>query len=286
MTMRASALLCAAMTFVLPSDAFAQRRDVEWRQVFDMPRGANLPAGVQADILGIQIGEPYADAMAKLERIRNEPANSGPPPRIGLRQIGLRTLPNNETLIADHPENVILVRQMRGAGARRYDDVLNIRFSAPSSGHQVVSVMRTIRYQDAADEPKISELLAQVKAKYGGDPRVLSGSDAASRNLRIQYGDGRVVAGSDLLSTCQNQTTIGHAASIPSINATGDCDVVLNIQVDIGISPDHARSIVMTLSDNERAKANVTADLEFFRTYVEEQMRKMQGENRAPAPRL
>lgn len=286
MTMRASALVCAAMAFGMPTDAAAQRRDVEWRQVLNTPRGANLPAGVQADILGIQIGEPYADAMAKLARIRSEPANSGPQPQIGTRQIGLRTLPNNETLIAEHPENVILVRKMRGAGARPYDDVLNIRFSAPSSGHQVVSITRSIRYQDSPDEPKISEFLAQIKAKYGGELRTLTGSDNAVRYLRIQYDNGRVVAGQDLLSACMDQTSVGHAASIPSINASGDCDVVLNIQIDAGISPDHARAIVMTLSDNERAKANVTADLEFFRTYVEELMQRLQSQNRAPSPRL
>ncbi|QCI63951.1 hypothetical protein [Phreatobacter stygius] len=275
-------LACAVMTAV-----YAQTPQVQWRQVANTPKGLNLPSGVKADILGIGLGDTYAEATAALARLRTEAGPTSPPPQERKTEILHHT--STGGLLASFVSDIIMIRPLPGTGgAGRISESLSVRFSAPASGHQVVAVSRNLTYQNSADEPRLSEVLAQLKAKFGAEPRVLTGSDQRTRYLRIQYDNGRAIAPADgnLMSSCMAQTTITAASSIASINTAGNCDVVLNMTVTTGISPDHIQRVEFVLSDNERAKVNATADYAFIEAYAKEVMQGLQNQNRAATPRL
>jgi hypothetical protein len=72
------------------------------------------------------------------------------------------------------------------------------------------------------------------------------------------------------------------SGDIPRINQGGGCDVVFVVEFQLGMSSDHAKYIKMTLSDNERTKANVGADFAFFDAYA----RDLQARSRGTPPKL
>ena len=53
--------------------AHAQKQ-IEWKQVYNMPKGLNQPKGVSLDILGIELGDTYAEVKAKLTKLLAETA--------------------------------------------------------------------------------------------------------------------------------------------------------------------------------------------------------------------
>jgi len=62
---------------------------------------------------------------------------------------------------------------LAGRGQKPPTNFIEITFSAPSSGHQVTSVDRTLTYDDPADQPKISEALASLEQRLGMKDDVL-----------------------------------------------------------------------------------------------------------------
>ena len=61
-----------ALALIASSPAIAQLQKIEWKQTVNQPKGQNMPQGVTADILGIEAGDGYAGAKAKLEKLKNE----------------------------------------------------------------------------------------------------------------------------------------------------------------------------------------------------------------------
>ncbi len=268
-----AAALCAGLSA-------ANAQQIEWKQTLNLPKGLNMPQGVLADILGIELGETYPSARARLEAIQRE-ANLPDRDR-NLRETKIvfdLPRPGGGAIEAAYIGGVLL-KLDRSKSAEH----IEIRFSAPSSGHQVMGVRRQISYDSQQEQPRTSELLANLKAKYKSEPR--SYRIASNHIYVFQYNDGRVFnpPGANF-STCRAQafTASGYSqAYVKEVNEDGTCDVVLRIEIRPGISDDHIASVEFWLSDNERTKRNLAADFAFFEGYV----RQLQNRSGGAAPKL
>ena len=284
----------AAVLLLLSSGAAVHGQQIEWKKTIDTPRGLSLPTDVRGDILGVELGDTYADVKPKLQKLLAEalPSSKSSDPAAEL----MGNLPDNPiaeatmqmrlqvpggTVDASYPGQVTMVRKMKGSTQQPIHDSLEVVFSAPSSGQQVLGVKRVIMYMAQGDQTRVSELLAALKAKYKAEPQKV-----ADFRYRLVFDDGRsyVPGNVRLNDECRPQYSmqgqIQDAASI--INPTGVCDVVLQVEIKYGISKDHAEMVTFILSDNERAKRNMTADLTFLQNYV----RDLQSRTKGNTPKL
>lgn len=280
--------LAAALLLAAPALAHAQN-EVEWKQTTSTPKGANMPRD-RANILGIELGDTYEDAKAKLlklyeegvqpkaaflteeQRRRNRFSGTSAPEPMEEEKSVFRLQPPGSQFMwtASYVAKLTMKRQMKGVTDRATDETFTVYLSAPASGHQVIGIERSINYYTNGDQPRVSEVLAQANAKMKAQPHVYFVSDQG--HYTYQFNDGKPVVpsgnGNAPLLTCRPQHRTTNANEVPQINPAGNCDALFFIQTQFGISRDHARSIDFVLSDNDRAKANLGADFAFVRDYV------------------
>ena len=139
---------------------------------------------------------------------------------------------------------------------------------------------KSVRRQN---QPRISEVLAGLTGKLGGD--YASGGGQSTKHIQFRFDDGQRVRISDPYPW-QCMPVGAHAniaeRDVPGVNRDGHCDVVFEVQFNYGISDDHAEVIWFKLGDNERARQDFTADYQFFRDYV----KKLQNSAGGAAPKL
>lgn len=259
---------CAAL-LVFAAPAVAD--DISWQQTLDLPIGLNLPQGVSGDILGITLGESYASAKAKIEALRDTAPNAEKNDK-KLTEITSKVQFNTPgtPIELTYPGGLLLqINRYNPATPPKEDDTIEVTFSAPSSGNQVTKIRRTISYDRPEDQIRVSELVANLKAKFKSEPQVIEGGFI---RYLFQFADGQPQAGSDsIVNPCLSDD-----------NSDGTCDVSLLVVMHQGISPDHARMVEFHLTDNDRAKQNGDADMAFFQSYV----RSFQQQVGGAAPKL
>jgi hypothetical protein len=278
----------------------ARTETIEWKQSINLPKGLNLPKDVKADILGIEIGDRYEELKPKLEALVKESIRALPRERTGMERLSAEAtgadnsgpiVEKRTTIRVSTPGGFIepasyigqieVTRELPGTGKRAILDYLAIQLSAPASGQQVLGLKRTLFYYTPEDQPRISELMARLQDKYKTAPQNV-GRDRLLF-YRFQFDNGRAIAPPNAsMSSCPTAHTVEDSRSVPNINPEGNCDVVLEIRIKAGLTQDHAESIEFVLSDNERTKANKTADFGFIETAV----REMQGKAKGVAPKL
>lgn len=282
--MRRFSIAAAALLATLgPSQG---QQDIEWKQVFDMPRGQNIPRG-SGDVLGIELGDGYADVRTKLQALlaetgQKEQERMGRPLQ-EQQQVFRMQVPGASTLVtASFIAKITLNRELKGSTDRPVNETIEVYFSAPSSGHQVIAVQRFVVYNAEADQPRVSEMMGQLKAKMRSDHQVFP--NASSGVYRFQFDGGRphVPARASIVSCQTSLHALTSANALNSINTSGDCDAVLEVTVNYGLSRDHAKSIIFVLSDNERVKANLSADYRYVSDYI----RGLGERTRGAPPRL
>jgi len=261
--------IAAALAAVILSGlgpAFGQQ--IEWTQTINLPKGLNLPQGLKADILGIELGETYETAKPKLEALFKAATNTPDQNKkfTNLMQRFRLSTPSGPLEIS-YPGGIrVEIRRYQPAVPPKEHDWIQVNFSAPSSGQQVIGIKRTISYQKQEDQIRVSELLASLKAKYGSEPQLV-GDYGRSRNYLFRYADGKLFRGA---SACKPLFLEGtNPAGLKNINTDGTCDVALLVEVNVGISKDHAEVVRFVLADNERTKQNLLADFAYFDSYVE-----------------
>lgn len=297
---RAVLAVCAAVLAPVWASAAHAQAEMQFKQVLNTPKGLNLPKGAKVDILGIELGDTYAEVKTKFEKLLAE-ANPAKPEASAPRSSGPDTLRLLQQREADRMSGVVptrpvteirrvfridigatpltiayvgelqLRREMPGAGGNKIADNVYVTLSAPSSGQQVIGIERNVTYQQD-DQPKISQVMASVQDKLGGPPQLFG------KIYRFQFDNGRLFAppGANSL-TCRTAHKIDAEDQVPTINTSGTCDVVFEVTFGSGISQDHASSIAFTLSDNERTKLNVGADFAYFQSYVQDLLAKSRG---------
>lgn len=285
--MRTQFTAAAALLAMLgPGTGLAHaQQDIEWKQIINVPKGAYIPRG-SGDILGIELGDSYADAKAKLQALQAEallvPAG-GQDPLKETRKVFRMGVPGASTVVAAaFVSKLSLTRRMKGSTASATEETIEVYLSAPSSGQQVMAVRRFIGYNAESDQPRLSDMLAQLKTKMRSDPQVFpSGSGTV---LRYQYDEAKpFVPAKPSVITCQTSLhVLDDANQLANVNQSGNCDALLEISVNFGISRDHAKSMIFTLNDNERVKANLTGDFEYVSRYV----RDLQDRTRGAPPKL
>lgn len=285
--MTAIALACA-----MP----AQAQKFEWTQTQNLPKGQNMPSGIKADILGIELGMSYTEAKAVLERLLAEvPQKAQPQQSLSARMLaestGSRTQDRanieEEQMVytlgpsvqARYVSNMKLVRRLPGSGKGSITDVLQLVLSAPSSGHQVIYVHREVSYSAAEDQPKLSDITSALQKKFDATPLV----DGERYTFVFNNGKAVTLTSKDR-DSCSTAALFWDrpAEEMARVNARRQCDVFLKVHFSAGISPEHVSSIQFLLSDNERGKSNWAADQTFLNGYL----RKLQENTRGAPPKL
>lgn len=297
----AAAVLAAMLS---TTTAYPQDRQVQWTQTLNIPKGYNLPKSTSADVLGVALGDTYAEAKAKLERLAAEapPKAAAPTPAPAFRRslepekpqqqspltetktVIFLPVANGPQIEASYVGFMILRRELPGADARGIEENIYVRLSSPASGHQVIAIQRGLHYSAQGDQSRVGELLGQLRQKFKAEPETVT-TTASAAVYRFQFDDGRIFVPAKNQFACSPMSAMPHTVSardIPTINPSGNCDVVLEISVNYGISSDHAKSITFRYGDNQRAKENLTADFAFFDGYV----KNVQQRTKGAAPKL
>jgi hypothetical protein len=274
----ASAAAGVLLALAFAASANAQQQ-VEWKQTLNTPKGLNLPSGLKGELLGVELGDSYAEVKDKLKKLQAEGSGERAPPTEA--RMGLRMPVPGGTVDAVYIGQTLLIRDTPGSTNRTVHDSIKIKFSAPSSGHQVIGIERSIRYFVPGDQARVSEVLAAVKTKFKAEAQRV---DEFTHRFMWDNGRSYVPPRVEPFNACRPQYGLqGDIGSIGSIiNPKGDCDVVLDVVFQFGISKDHAESVTFILSDNERTKLNLTADSAFLDGYV----RDLQNRTKGNAPKL
>jgi hypothetical protein len=251
-------------------------QEFEWKQTVNVPKGQNMPKDVKANVLGIEVGDTYAELKPKLDALVPESIRPKTPPYTEKKTVFRIQTPGAQGMAGaiSYVGQIDMLRNLKGSGVPTIDDEISLRLSAPSSGQQVLGLSRLLTYHNQADQPRVAELIAQLKQKFRAEPQVFDGGTL----YRFQFRKGQafVPPNASRLS-CMDQYLEDKAQNIDRINAKGECDVYLDVRFGFGITKDHAYTILFTLSDNERTKANLAADFAFFDAYITSFQAKAKG---------
>lgn len=233
-----------------------------------MPIGENFPTGVTGDFRGLKLGESYDAVKPKLEAIRSESGVAEDESSVSEGEMAL-LLPaaNGSSIEARYKQ--LLKLELTPSSSLTYDTI-NAYFSAPSSGSQLVGLYRSISYGRTENQPKISDVLAGLADKFGG-PLPLGYDFGSSVRYQANFDDGTIWSEETPNQSCQLWMTGSldmDERMIAEINPTGRCDIVLNVEFRRGISPDHAETIIMTLSDNARGATTLQTDFQYLMDYM------------------
>lgn len=270
MRMSVASVVVGLMTLGASAD------ELQWKETLNIGKGVNFPEGVTADILGIEIGDSYADAKAKLEKLKAEsPPHFGGKPDANISQsteVIYLPLPGGGRIEAETLGSMTLERASLGKGKLRISETVTVWLSAPSSGQQVHGVERWLHYHDQADQISIPEMLAKLEQKFGAKPVVkLRGNEAIQYLWRYDSRTLQSALNSELKRSCGFASGFAvQQDEVENLNPTGECDAMLEVQFTYGISDNHAKGVRFQLFDIERIKSNMTADFAFFDSYVEE----------------
>ena len=315
----AMAVGVAVLAIGSASTGHAQQQ-IQWKQVYNMPKGANQPKGISLDILGIELGDTYAEAKAKLEKLAAEyaapPKPQAPPQAVNpssLAQMdaamlgtmdGLNRreqdmlsgvsnrppLSEQKTIIryqtpggiisAEYVGQITMRREIPNGNAK-ISEIIDVHFSAPSSGAQVFAVKRDLSYNNGEQAP-VAQVVQILKDKMRAEAQMV---EVTKNVYRYQYDGGRLVAFNP--PTPRGECTalfVGTQtrSALKNVNANGVCDIMFETNFTFGISTNHARRIEFFLSDQERAKNNKEADY----AYVESYIRDLQSQSKGTAPKL
>jgi len=273
----------AAALLAMLGLAHAQQ-NIEWKQIINVPKGEYIPRGSD-DILGIGLGDNYADAKAKLQALSAEgvPDANGQATVKEERKVFRMGVPGASTVVAAaFVSKLALTRRMKGSTASTTEETIEVYLSAPSSGQQVIAVRRFIGYNAESDQPRLSDILSQLKTKMRSDPQAFPSSSGTV--LRYQFDEAKpFIPAKPSPITCQTSLhVLDDANQLQNVNQSDKCDALLEITVNFGISRDHAKSMTFTLNDNERLKANLTADYRYVSAYVQD----LQNSTRGAPPKL
>lgn len=299
--MKTASHIGAAMFAWLGAVSSSAAQDITWKQTINFAKYQSIPRG-SGDILGIELGDTYADAKMKLQGLLAEGLAPRQPPKDALdrvtaemdgqtftppikeeRRVFRMQVPGASNVVtASFIAKVTLTRDLKGSTARAINETIQVYLSAPSSGHQVIGIERYVSYNAEEDQPRVSELLPQLKKKMQSEPQIFPTQSGAT--YRFQYNDGRPYApAKPTVISCQTSfLALLDSNAVKSINQQGDCDALLDVRVNFGISRDHASSLSFGLSDNDRMKMNLAADS----AYVSNHIRGLQERTRGAAPKL
>ncbi|AMN40488.1 hypothetical protein [Rhodoplanes sp. Z2-YC6860] len=282
--------IAAALLLAAPEFSHAQSQ-IEWKQTLDIPKGQNIPRD-QADVLGVELGDRYVEAKAKLEKLNAEGiqpptvepchprasrCEEQPPPRLTEQKklFDLRA-PGHSVMTASYVAVLKLSRELPGNGKEPIRETIMLYLSAPSSGQQVVAIQRDVYYPDA-DQPQVTALIDALKAKFKTQPHI------SGNTISFQFDQGRPAARLAGPVDCRAEIeAMQSLQDVQKVNRRGDCDVVMTAEIVRGVSANHVRIMKIMLGDNERMKANSIADYTFISDYI----KSLQGRNLGAPPKL
>ena len=292
-------MAAGAAMLALTVGANAQQT-IEWKQVLNLPKGLNQPQGVRLDVLGIEPGDSYAEVKAKLETLLREAGPSAQPPKptggnssqdVMNRMLGqmsgqsaprppiteikriIRFSTPGGPIQAEYVGEVHMERTLKGK-AGKIVETFTVLFSAPSSGHQALSIRRHLSYDNPADQPRVSEVMGLVTQKLKGQPIPQVGGG------RFLYDNGRQLAQQP--PGCNINVQVDNQQMAHGINSNGACDLAYDVHFVNGISKDHVLTAEFIVNDAERARQDIQADFAFFNDYV----RGLQNRTGGTAPKL
>lgn len=264
----------AAMFAWLGAVSLCAAQEVQWKQTIDVPQGQSIPRD-RADILGIELGDSIDTVRSKMSVLLKEANPKESNIEEQDRVFQFRVSNSSSIMTASYVNAIVMTREM--PGKRPITDKVTAFFSAPASGQQLIGIERSIIYDAQADQPLISEILAQVKQKMGSAPEATELNETA--NYVWQFDGGRPVPRA---LVCSEHHGLEEERELPTINPSGSCDALFTVKFNYGISRDHAEYVQFVLSDVERTRLNLTADF----AYVHDFIHSYQAGTRGAAPKL
>ena len=246
---------------MLVSDSSLAQEQLQWKLSFTYEDSKSIPDGLSLDILGVKVGDSFEVAKEKLERLS---AERGDGRAVQITETYFR-IPTggNAFLQTKYPSQLRL-----DMGA----DAITVHVSSPASGAEVFGLSRIIHIQDNTKQVEIDKFLPTLAAKYGSTPVNVNLGRKASHYL-IQYDEKQATQPAYQDYQRCSASTMSYwgrkEEDVKDINRNGNCDVVIDIQFNFGISNNHARTIWYHIADLERAEATIGADYQYFRDYVE-----------------
>lgn len=278
--MSAVAVIAGMMTVGANAD------EIQWTQTQNIEKGVNFPDNLKADILGLETGDSYAEAKAKLEKLKAETApvpGYAAPKIMELKQGFYLSADSGQRIEIAYVGAIKLDRHLQGQDSRGISEMIKVHLSAPSSGHQVVAVERLLSYHGAKDQIRISELVDNIKEKFGPEPQITK--SASGSNYLWQFNERQPFSSNRRHHIPCNYIYTGenvNADEVKNINRDGECDAAFKVDFNHGISGEHALSVWFKIYDGERLKSNLAADYAFFDTYVE----RLRARTGAAPPKL
>lgn len=290
-----------AAALLLAMTGICQAQEIEWKQTLNIPKGQNISRD-RADMLGIEFGDTYAEAKAKLQKLgsegiqpkapggnamermrmehRMQAAGAAPTLRLSEDQkvFQFQAPGHSQIMTASYIGKLKLTRRLPGSGSATIEETIIVHLTSPASGHQVVAMERYINYPEA-DQPQLSDIIGQMQAKFNAEPHI------HLNTFKFQFDGGQDVkpVPSKSLNLCTPAiTALDDFNAVRQVNKSGDCDVVMVLDVTRGISQNHASALRFYFGDNERIKANGTADY----AYVDGYIKSLQSRTRGAPPKL
>ena len=272
--------IAAALAFALGMTGSTNADEIVWQEITSLPLAQNVPPGLSVDILGIAPGMSYETVREMLLALAPDGATDAPDLDATARYAGVPSEPDyreGEALFylpaqgsrieARYPAEIVLERKY--GEKQKIKDTLVVQFSAPSSGSQVMNVVRNLNYYRQEDQPRLSEVIAALSAKFGGEPTVFDTASGQTVKYFWRYDDQALVPISNLVECHHGASSHTDERAVAEINRDGHCDFLIELNVARGISEDHAKTLSLRMTDNDRGKANLTTDYGFFRSYIE-----------------
>ncbi|MBI1204934.1 MAG: hypothetical protein GC182_20725 [Rhodopseudomonas sp.] len=262
----------ALAAVLLSSASLGKAQDIQWKQTINLPKGLNMPQGVSADILGIQLGDTYEEAKTKAMAYLNEVQVPGSNKSFAeQRRVFQLPLAGGNTIQMGYVGGIRMELHRRGTPiVAQGDESITLVFSAPSSGHQVIGIKRVLYWDLQQYQGRVSEFITALEAKFKS--RAWKNIDGGRVTLaRFQFNNGHALTPSNatVISCIPHVLYSLNQDKLKGFNPDGACDVVLEVTFNRGISNDHTAQITFSLSDNERGKQNLTADYAFFSDYIQ-----------------
>lgn len=183
---------------------------------------------------------------------------------------------------ANYVSKLVMERTLPSQSGKGAHEQITLRFSAPSSGQQVTSIRRSLSYYAEIDQPRISELIAQLSQKMKTQPQTFQ-YDKDNRYLfQFSKGEPFLPKVRQRDPQCHAHTEIPTEEHVSSINKDGTCSIAMFLFANFGMSRDNARSLTFTLADNDRVKSTAGADYAFFNDYL----RSLQERTKGNTPKL
>lgn len=242
------------------------------------PLGINMPSGVDAEILGIRLGESFTEACAKLSAYTSQKI------AVPISTYQIRTGQGaQQSLKLTFPAGLQYQDFQTTQNGKSYSsEKVGLIFSSPASHSQMIAAYRILGFYNLKQQPLIADFVKQLTEKFQSEPEVFPYGSLVYYEW-VFDGGNRSSSGRPAQGWCSVYTAGGvrTPADMENFNENGKCDIFVQVTFQYGFSQEHAIEVRIDIADIQRIRENGTTDFKALDTYQQ----SLQG-NGVAAPKL